>query len=308
MKNLIRSFIVLLFITSSSVSVEAQFIKKIQKAANRGVERAIQNKVEKEATKITEKQLEKVFSDMYGDDADGSSMGGLDMGKVLAGMGEPVDTQDEYAFFGHVVLEMISTDEKGKTADPVLFKSYLAKTDEYTGMELVDPKNPKATTAMVFDTKNQASVVFLDNKGEKSSFAYKMDFDDVNEMAEQEIDASIDETTIEKTGKTKDILGYACAEYHVKNADGEGYYWVTEEPIGGYSSFWSSNSPMMNSKSKEKYAKHFGNLPKGNYMELTYTSEESGTVEMKVKEIDESAPIAFTMVDYPDIMNSMAQK
>ncbi len=308
MKNLIRSFIVLLFITSSPISVEAQFIKKIQKAANRGVERAIQNKVEEEAAKLTEKQLEKVFSDMYGDEADRSAMGGLDMSKVLAGIGEPVDTQDEYTFFGHVVLEMISTDEKGKTADPVLLKSFLANTDDYTGMELIDPKNPKATTAMIFDVKNQASVVFLDNKGEKSSFAYKMDFDDINEMADEKIDASIEETTIEKTGKTKDILGYACEEYHVKNADGEGYYWVTEEPIGGYSSFWSSNSPMMSSKSQEKYTKHFGNLPKGNFMELTYTSEESGTVEMKVKEIDESAPLAFTMVEYPNIMNSVAKK
>lgn len=307
MKNLLRNFIVLIFITSLSFSVEAQFIKKIQKAANKGVERAIQDKVEKEAAKMTEKQLEKVFSDMYGDNADGSSMGGLDMNKVLAGIGEPVDTQDEYAFFGHVILEMISTDEKGKTADPVFLKSFLAKTDDYTGMELVDPKNPKSMTAMVFDVKNQASVVFLDNKGDKSSFAYKMDFDDVNEMAEEKIDESIEETTIEKTGKTKEILGYDCEEYYVKNADGEGYYWVTEEPIGGYSSFWSSNSPLTSSKNQEKYVKHFGNLPKGNFMELNYTSEETGTVEMKVKEINESAPLSFTMAEYPNIMNSAGQ-
>jgi hypothetical protein len=307
MKNLLRNFIVLIFFTSFSFSAEAQFIKKIQKAANKGVERALQDKVEKEAAKMTEKQLEKVFSDMYGDNADGSSMGGLDMSKVLAGIGEPVDTQDKYAFFGHVILEMISTDEKGKTADPVLLKSFLAETDDYTGMELVDPKNPKSMTAMVFDVKNQASVVFLDNKGDKSSFAYKMDFDDVNEMADAKIDESIEETTIEKTGRTKDILGYDCEEYHVKNADGEGYYWVTEEPIGGYSSFWSSNSPLMSSKNQEKYVKHFGNFPKGNFMELNYTSEETGTVEMKVKEIDESAPLSFTMAEYPNIMNSAGQ-
>ena len=61
MKNLNRSFIILLFFTSISFSTEAQILKKIQNAANRGVEKAIQQKVEKEATKITEKQLEKLF-------------------------------------------------------------------------------------------------------------------------------------------------------------------------------------------------------------------------------------------------------
>ncbi|WP_425639228.1 DUF4412 domain-containing protein [Algoriphagus yeomjeoni] len=310
MKNLLSGILLLLFITSFSFSAEAQFIKKIQKAANRGVEKAIQNKVEKEATKMTEKQLEKLFSDMYGDGSDRSSTGGFDMSKVLGGLGEPVDTEDEYEFFGYLVLEMVSTNEKGKTEDPFLLKSYLAESTDYTGMELIDPKNPKATTSMIFDVKNQASIVFLENKGEKSSFAYKLDMDDLDEMVDEKIESNSDEydVTIEKTGNSKDILGYACEEYHVVSEDGEGYYWLTDKPIGGYASFWGTNSPMMTSKAQERYAQHFKNMPEGNFMELTFTSKDSEKVEMKVIEIDESSPKSLTMADYPNIMNNMEKK
>lgn len=310
MKNLNRIFVIIIFITSLSFSAEAQFIKKIQKAANKGIERAIQDKVEQEATKITENQLEKIFSDMYGDGSDGSSPRGLDMSKVLGGLGEPVDTEDQYEFFGHLVLEMVSTNANGKTEDPFQLKSYLSESTDYTGMELIDPKNPKATTSMVFDVKNQASIVFLDNKGEKSSFAYKMDLDELDEMVDEEIDSNTEEydVTIEKTGNSKDILGYTCEEYHVVSEDGEGYYWITDEPIGGYASFWGTNSPMMTSKAQERYAQHFNNMPDGNFMELTFTSKDSEKIDMKVIEIDESAPKSLTMADYPNIMNSVEKK
>ncbi|MEP0710854.1 DUF4412 domain-containing protein [Algoriphagus sp.] len=309
MKNLRISFTLLLSLITISFSAEAQFIKKIQNAANRGIENAIQQKVEEEATKITQKQLEKLFTDMYGTSENGTASG-IDMNQIMKGLGEPVDTESSYDFSGHIVFELKSTDEKGKVADPILMKSYLAKSSDITGMELIDPKNPKAITALVFDKKNEASIVFLDNKGEKSSFAYKLDLDGMDEALDEEMADQIEDMdfTLEKTGKTKDILGYECEEYHVKNEDGEGYYWITEEPIGGYSSFWSSNSPLMSSKAQEKYADHFSNLPKGNFMELTYTSADSGTMEMKVTEINDSAAKSFTMAEYPNIMAQAGQK
>jgi hypothetical protein len=305
MKNLRISLISLVLFSIVSMSANAQIMKKLQNAANRGIENALQQKVEEEANKFTQRQLEKLFTDMYGD-SDAAAASGIDMSQIMKGLGEPVDTESSYEFIGHIVLEMKSTDEKGKVADPILLKSYLAKSSDYTGMEIIDPKNPEAVTSMVFDAKNQASIVFLDNKGQKSSFAYKMDLGAVNETLEDEIisDTTDMDVTIEKTGKTKDILGYECEEYHVKNEDGEGYYWITEEPIGEFSSFWSSNSPMMTSKAQAKYAERFKDMPKGNFMEITYTSTDSGTIEMKVTEVDESASKSLTMAEYPNLMTS----
>ncbi|MEB2775497.1 DUF4412 domain-containing protein [Algoriphagus sp. D3-2-R+10] len=309
MKNLNSILIILLFITSLSFSAEAQFIKKIQKAANRGIENAIEKKVEKEATKMTEKQLEKLFYDMYGNGSDSISTGGIDMSKVLAGLGEPVDTEDQYDFVGYAIMEMTSEDQKGKTQDPVHFKSYLGKSVDYSGMEVIDPKNPQVKTTMIFDVKNTASIILMDNDGEKMSLAYKLDMDDIQEMADAQMESSPneDEITPEKTGKTKDILGYSCEEYHIKSEDGEGYYWVTQEPISGYSSFWGANNPMMASNAKSKYAERFKNLPTGNFLELTFTSSD-GKVEMKAIDIKESDPKSFELADYPNMMQAMNQE
>ena len=307
--SVLKNLFILVFIFCISIPSKAQFIKKIQNAANRGIEKAIEKKVEDEASKMTQKQLEKMFSDMYGSDSS-SSAGGFDMGSIMKGIGEPVDTESEYSFFGHVVMEMISTDEKGKPQDPILMKSFLAKTTDFTGIEIIDPKNAEASTSMVFDAKNQASVLFLNNKGEKSSFAYKLDLDGMEDMMDSQIDTTTldKDVTLEKTGNTKDILGYSCEEYYVQSEDGEGYYWVTEDPIGGYTSFWGANSPMMTSKAQERYAKHFKDLPKGNFMEMTFTSKDSGKIDMKVTEIDETANKTFTLAEYPNIMNSIEQK
>ncbi|WPR76819.1 DUF4412 domain-containing protein [Algoriphagus sp. NG3] len=307
MRSFTKYLFVILFFLGASFSSEAQFIKKIQNAANRGIENAIERKVEDEASKMTQRQLEKIFSNMYGDDS--LNARGIDMESIMKGLGEPVDTESAYVFFGHLVLEMASTDEKGKAQEPVMIKSYLTKTTDYTGMELMDPKNPKSSTAMIFDVKNQASVLFLDNKGEKSSFAYKLNLDDLDDMVDAHLDTMDVNTDVilEKTGKSKDILGYSCEEYHVKTEDGEGYYWVTKDPIGGYTSFWGANSPMMTAKAQERYSKHFKDLPKGNFMEMTFTSTESGKTDMKVIEIDEAAGKTFTMQEYPNLMNSMQQ-
>ncbi len=49
-------------------------------------------------------------------------------------------------------------------------------------------------------------------------------------------------------------------------------------------------------------------MPKGSFMELTYTSKDSETVNMKVIEIDESASKSLTMAEYPNIMKSMEQQ
>ncbi|MBN3581759.1 DUF4412 domain-containing protein [Algoriphagus aestuarii] len=296
------SIFILLF--SISTISEAQFINKIKKAASRGAEKAIEKKVEEEANKMVQKQLEKQLEGIFSDSEDSNNPVTLDMGKILEGMGEEVETADQYDFFGFVVMEMTSTNKNGKQEDPTIMKSYLAESTDYTGLEFTDPKKPKSVMTMVYDLPNKASVLLMDNEGQKSSFAYKIDINDVvDETMEDMEDMEDPELIIEKTGNTKDILGYTCDEYHVKSKDGEGTYWVTEEPIGGYVAFWGTNSPFVSDKSKSKYAEHFKDFPQGNFMEMDFTSAEDGSkIELKVIEINDSATKSFVMSEYPNMM------
>ncbi|WP_297334894.1 DUF4412 domain-containing protein [Algoriphagus sp.] len=301
MKRLLYIFLPILLLTSTTV--EAQLIKKLKQAAQQGAENALAKKTEEEVNKLVQRQIEKQIS-TWGENE--SSPIAMDMEAIMAGMGEPVDTQESYDFTGYMTMEVISKNPKGKAEDPVQMKSLLTP-NEYIGMEISDPKSNEAVSTLVFDTKNKASIIFMDNEGSKNSFAYKMD---AESLVDQEVDNQIEEqdVTFEKTGNTKTILGYICDEYYVKSEDGEGNYWITQEPIEGLTAFWGMNSPMMKNATKEKYAKRFSNLPTGDFMAMTFTDVDGSTVEMNVIEIEMNSPKTLTMAEYPNVMEGMEEK
>lgn len=302
----ISFFLVFCFLTSSA---KAQFINKIKNAAARGVQNAVADKAEEETYKMMQRQLEKQLAGLYGEDAEGSPVN-LDMSKIMAGLGENVPTESHYEFVGHGVMEMTYVDEKGEIQDPILLKAYMAKGTGYTAMQFSDPKEPSSLTTMVFDMNNQATILLMDNDGTKNSLAYKLDFDSIPESASESDSISVEtkDITVEKTGKTKTILGYSCEEYFIKTEDGEGFYWVTEEPVGGYASFWSQNSPFASAQTQEKYSKQFKNAPEGNFMEMYWTAIDGSKMDMKVIEIEESKEKTFHISEYPNIMQATTEK
>ena len=287
MKNLGRKGILLFLILLITFQTEAQFIKKLKQAASQGMENAIEKKVEEEAQKMMARQLEKQLAGLYGEDAQGA----------------PVNL---YEFSGFVTMELQTKDENGKAIDPMTMKSYLGQHSEYTGMEISDSKNPSTLTIMIFDMENKASILLMENEEAKNSFAYKLDFDGV--LDEDSISVEESNFKVEKTGNTKDILGYTCDEYFVKSEDGQGTYWITADLINGSNSFWSSDSPFASSKMQEKYADHFANMPKGNFMEMDFTSTDGSEVMMKVIDIQASQPKTFKMSDYPNMMQGLKQQ
>lgn len=309
MKSLFYKISIILSFTILPFSVEAQFINKIKNAAARGVQNAVADKAEQEAYKRMQRQLEKQLSGLYGETGEGSPVK-LDMEKILAGLGENVPTESQYEFAGYGVMEMSYVDDKGKTQDPVILKAYMAKGTGYTAMEFSDPKEPSSITTMIFDMNNQATILLMDNQGTKNSLAYKLDFDSIGETTTEADSISMEpkDITVEKTGKTKTILGYSCEEYFIKTEDGEGFYWVTKEPIGGFSSFWSQNSPFASSQTQEKYSKQFKNVPEGNFMEMYWTATDGSKMDMKVIEIEESKVKTFQLAEYPNIMQASGEK
>lgn len=298
---------ILLFVALFGLSntTEAQFINKIKNAAARGIQNAVADKAEQEAYKLMQKQL----SGLHGETSEGSPVK-LDMEKIMAGLGENVPTDSQYEFAGYGVMEMTYADDKGKPQDPIILKAYMAKGTGYTAMELSNPNEPSSITTMIFDMNNQATILLMDNQGTKNSLAYKLNFDRMEETTAEadSISPEPKDITVEKTGKTKTILGYSCEEYFAKTGDGEGFYWVTKEPIGGFSSFWSQNSPFASSQTQEKYSKQFENAPEGNFMEMYWTATDGSKMDMKVIEIEESKAKTFQMAEYPNVMQASGEK
>ncbi|MFC3881559.1 DUF4412 domain-containing protein [Algoriphagus namhaensis] len=303
MKKLHLTAVLLFFFSLFTTTTQAQFLKKIQKAASRGMEQAIEDKVEEEANKYVQRQLEKQLAGLFPEEGESTPVT-LDMNKILSGLGEDVATEEAYMFKGSSKIEIQSTDKNGKGEDPLFLKSFMTQGENYTAMELENPDEKDGVIVMIFDMDNQASILLMDNDGQKSSFAYKLDLMSVTSDQQEAIEMEMEnnEFSVEKTGNTKDILGYPCEEYAVKSKDGEGTYWVTQEPIEGYASFWGKNSPFVTTKTQQTYSEQFANLPEGNFMEMNFNSTDGTNTMMKVLEINLSDEHTFTMSEYPNLM------
>ncbi|WP_439483968.1 DUF4412 domain-containing protein [Cyclobacterium plantarum] len=307
------SFLVIIFLSIISWDAHSQLLKRIKRAASEGVSRAVERTVEKEVAKATQRQLEKAFSNLYGDmgsGENGSPDGNYDFSKIMGSINMDVETESSYSFSGLAVMEINSTDEKGKTQDPILFNSFLSENPDYFGMEFIDPdsKNAAEKAVIIMDHKNQATVMLMDNEDGKSSMAFAIDWQgmmDGVEVEEDETPANTEDFSFEKTGNTKDILGYTCDEYRVMSEEMEGTYWLSQSPIVGMESFWSKNSPFITKKMKEENQDYFSNLPEGNILEMDFTSkEDQSRTQMKMIEIDTNKTSNFDLAEYPNAMKA----
>ncbi|MBC6365175.1 hypothetical protein DDT91_00105 [Algoriphagus sp. AK58] len=263
---------------------EAQIMKKIQNAAAQGTQNALNKKAGQEAEKATSNQLDKMFAGIGG---------------------EPADTQSEYQFTGYMVMEVTTIDKKGKKDEPVKINYLLSPSGEYTGMWFQDEKNPDTQTSTILDFKNQASIILMNDGKQKSSLAIKMDSKSIQKWTEEEMENQMENKEYElvKTGNSKTILGYECEEYLVNSEEGTGQYWVTKEPIEGYSLFSPQSNPLVSQNTMDKYASFFSKAPKGSFLEMIFTEKDGSKSEMKVIEMQKNKPQKFVMADYPNLMS-----
>ncbi|WP_111670043.1 DUF4412 domain-containing protein [Algoriphagus litoralis] len=266
-----------------AIPAQAQLLKKIQNAAANAATNAATNKANEKAEKAGNNALE----------------------GMMGGMMEPATTESEYSFTGFMVMEVTSTDKKGKSEEPVRINYLLSQEPEFMGMNFQDPKKPENTTTTIMDTKNEAMVMLMSSDGQKSSFAIKMDYEKVQELVDEEAEEQLEnpEYKLTKTGNTKTILGYDCEEWLVVSEDGEGRYWITEKPIDGLSIFSPQSNPMVSNKTMERYTSMFSNAPKGSFMEMIFTDTDGTVTDMKVIEIDTNSPKKYSMTEYPNMLS-----
>src|SRR5690554_2201711 len=277
MKRTVNFYLALLFVALPIVT-EAQLLNKIRRAAEQGVSNAVERRVEREVENATQRQLEKAFGEMYGTDAE-TGGAGVDFSKIMKGINMNVPTEDSYSFTGMAEMEMTGTDEKGKAIDPVIMRSFLNEDSEYSGMEVAAADQQKQKdgiekTIMIFDMKNNASIILVENEGEKSRMSFGLDYQALGETA-MENDTLIHSEDFEfkKTGKSKTIAGHLCEEYYAETEEYTGSYWVTQQPVAGIGSFWGKNSPFLTKKMKSSNKNYFDKLPPGDILEITSNSK-----------------------------------
>jgi len=298
-----RSFIPLvLVLTFVSIEVcQAQLVKRIKQAAERAASRVVERKVETEVEKAMERQVERSWIAIFGEQTDAQG-NPVDFSKIMGSMNMDVATEEIYEFDSRAEMEITGTDEKGKAIDPMTMHAFTNQQQTYTAIKL--DNSDVEEMLMIFDQKNNATIMLMENEGEKSSIAYSIDWEQLaGTMPEDEDEnGQTEKLDFRKTGNTKTILGHACEEYELETEEYKGNYWVTKEPLKGAGQFWGNNSPFFSQKLKGKQPQ-MDNLPEGNILEMHYSSKTDKTnMIFEIKDLDENASKSILMVDYPNMM------
>lgn len=304
MKPLNLTFFIILLILMP-FTMQGQLLKKIKRAAQEGVENAVERRVSQEIENAAARQANRYMDQVFGPPSDYEGTD-YDYGKVLSSMNMNVETEDSYSFTGYTDMVLTGTDEKGKAIDPTKLKSFLSQQGEYWAMQMENNEKNLENAIMIFDQPNQATIMLMeDKKGEKSMMAYGLDWSKMIEAGTEEgLENSTDTLfSLTKTGNSKTILGYACDEYMTDHPDYSATYWVSAEPIEGYTSYWSKNNFLFSQQMKNKYQAYFDKLPEGDVLEMNYVSKkDKGTTRLVVTDIDTKTDFKFVMADYINIM------
>ncbi|UCS91537.1 hypothetical protein KZP23_12290 [Echinicola marina] len=307
MKAYLRSLVLIISLLASPSLVHAQFIKKLKKAVQEGAENAVERRVSKEVENASERKMEELMEGVFGESSDYEGSG-IDYGEMMGSMNFDVDTEDQYQFKGYTDMEVTGTDEKGKAIDPSTIRFLHSNNQDHWAMKMDNPEKKEGQVSMVFDHKNHATILFMENeKNEKSSMAYGMDWNKMIENSSKNNMEKMEEEefNFDKTGNTKNILGHECEEYRGENEDGTFTFWASKEAIPGFTSFFS-NSNFFNSQAmRNKYPKVYNKLPEGNILETSYSSKiDKSTSIMKTLEINNSEDFDFKMAEYPNVMQA----
>lgn len=292
-----------------TLDAEAQLFNRLKKkakaAASQKAEEKLSERVERAAEQMVEDSWNSVFGEMS---ADSGAYGGM-----LFSMNSNVTTEDAYHFDTITTMEITTEKKDGTSEPPVTMDMHFNEGEMYTGTRFSseEMKKENGDLFIIYDVKNSAMVMLMENEKDKFSFAY--DWKQALEMGEDmgqseqgEDDINWDEVD-EWQGYTKigskHIQGYECDGYRSENNEGVVEVWVTrDESLGMHNMFKAhSNAKQVRGKIPEDY-------PYGMMMEMTSEDLESGDkTVMRVTDINKNAQVTYSMSNYPT-MSLAAQK
>jgi len=129
--------------------------------------------------------------------------------------------EPEYGF--DIYLRVKTTEGSGQN---MTIEGYLSRDGGHTAI-LFPGMGEK--TIFVLDTRNQSVLVLSEADGAKTGFAMAVNTDALQELGSG-IKDELPQDSFEqmKTGNRKEIAGYACEEYLIRDEEGETRIWTSE--------------------------------------------------------------------------------
>lgn len=214
MKKTVVLFVLYLFFV---IPVEAQFLNRLKKSIQRGAEEAVLDKAEEETYKQTDNALNKMLEKKMKKFSNGDSIQFISKDQLPSG----------YDFSWNYQLTM-NTDNSDFTMN-----FFLKEGEKYFASSVPESME----MYMVIDKELNAYITYLENDGQKMAMAMNMPEIEV-EVEDSTLNASF---TFQKTGNSKDIMGYTCEEFISENPDYKYIIYVTNETEISFGDIYGTN-------------------------------------------------------------------
>ena len=271
MKHIKLIFLSLIVSISFSFDADAQFLKKLKKRVQQAAEETVIDKTAEKAAQETGKAMDSLLEI----DPDYQAKNEEQLQNMYLQSGEEIPIDEVYSFNTNVVYQMKNiSDNKPTTID---YSMWFSESENYMASEMKNIKSKETNDKQmpngmitIIDDKNQAMIVIM----EEQKIAQIISMSKIKEIAieEEEEEGEISKTSIpkiNKTGKSKKILGYHCEEFSTLTEDGKISFWITQDL-----KFYQKN--MFLNMSKSLGGNEFQNIPdaaQGFMMEMHYENK-----------------------------------
>lgn len=281
-----------------TVDAEAQILNRLKKKAQDAAEQKAEEKISERIERAAEQMVERSWNSIFGEMPEDSSSGM----RLPFTMGSDVTTEDEYSFDTITTMEVETIRENGEADPPLIMDMHFSENEMYTGtkFESEEMKEEEGDVFIIYDFRNSAMLMLMENEEDKFSFAYdwkqtldKMETDSTDQE-ETDWDNTEEWQGYEKIG-TKEILGYSCDGYRSETENENIEIWISRDEDFGMNNLFraNANTKQLKDKIPEDY-------PQGMMMEMSTEDLQNGDITtMKVIDIKKNAQVKYAMSDYP---------
>lgn len=300
MKYLLSTITSVLFLSMLSYDANAQILNRLKKKAQEAAAQKAEQKITEQVQQAAEQMVERSWNSIFGEISDDSLSGG----RLPFMTNSNVTTEEAYNFSTIATMEIETVNEDGKSDPPVIMEMHFNENEMYTGTRFnsEEMKKEDGELFLIYDFKNSAMLMLMNNDKDKFSFAYdwKQALENAENMPDDQSEEEINWDEVnEWQGYTKigqkEILGYSCDGYQSESEDETIEIWVSRDADFGMNSMFKANA-----NAKQMKGKIPDDYPYGMMMEMTTEDLDSGEKTiMKMIDIQDDANITYTMADYP---------
>ena len=246
-----KTFIILLSLfiilpLTGSAQVRSLLKKKTNEKAEKKIEEGMLNLSNKLFNKSKDEDKAVVKADSISDENNINSENVDNAGEnqqvnnallnLMTAGGSNIKHEDSYTFDNNIkmLVEGEQTEGQGK----MFFTSYYSsKTNDvavsFESSEEGSENQKKVKVTTILDHANNCGIMLTNQNGQKMALVTDMEEEDTEtSYMEEKEGADIDDIKYNKTGKSKEILGYKCYEYEYSNTVERGVFWVTDGQKG----------------------------------------------------------------------------